>query len=56
MTDLRPPRTDYPANRGPLDGREYVRRRPDPFSVVAGCLFLLLWLAIGTVAWLVGLL
>jgi hypothetical protein len=29
---------DYPANRGPLDRMEYVRRRPDPFSVVAGCL------------------
>ena len=35
---LQTPRTDYAANRGPLDRREYVRRTPDPFSVAAGCL------------------
>jgi hypothetical protein len=32
------PRTDYPANRGPLDRTEYVDRGVDPFSCVAGCL------------------
>lgn len=47
-------RTDYAANRGPLDGQEYTPRRPDGFSVLAGCLFILCWIAIGglVLAWL----
>jgi hypothetical protein len=42
-------RTDYAANRGPLDGREYTRRRPDPFSTVAGCLVFVMVFGIGLV-------
>jgi hypothetical protein len=36
-------RTDYDANRGPLDRREYTRRKVDGFSSCAGCLFIVLW-------------
>ena len=39
-------RYDYPANRGELDRQEYVRRKPDPISIMAGCIAMVISLVV----------